>query len=175
VSVVSELNALRGARARATQSPVGRGDDRAALLFLAPWLVGLLFITVGPMVASAYLSFTEYSLLDPPRFIGLDNYAEMLHDPQLHNSLKVTFTYVLVSVPLQLAVALGLAILLDRGLRGLAFYRSLFYLPSLLGGSVAIAILWRQIFGVDGLAPAGPDRRADGVEPPLLEVLGLLR
>jgi multiple sugar transport system permease protein len=75
----------------------------------------------------------------------------MLTDERLHHALRVTFTYVLVSVPLQLAAALALAMLLDRGLRGLAFYRSAFYLPSLLGSSVAIAVLWRQIFGAEGL------------------------
>nr|WP_246211505.1 sugar ABC transporter permease [Phytoactinopolyspora alkaliphila] len=75
----------------------------------------------------------------------------MLGDARLHNSLRVTFTYVLVSVPLQLALALALALMLDRGVRGLALYRSVFYLPSLLGSSVAIAVLWRQIFGADGL------------------------
>ena len=75
----------------------------------------------------------------------------MFSDARLHNSLGVTFTYVLVGVPLQLAVALLIALVLDKGLRGLPFYRSVFYLPSLLGGSVAIAILWQQIFGTDGL------------------------
>jgi multiple sugar transport system permease protein len=75
----------------------------------------------------------------------------MFTDARLHNSLAVTFTYVLVGVPLQLAVALLIALVLDKGLRGLPFYRSVFYLPSLLGGSVAIAILWKQIFGTTGL------------------------
>ncbi|MDX3233975.1 hypothetical protein [Streptomyces sp. ME19-01-6] len=75
----------------------------------------------------------------------------MLHDERLHQSLQVTFTYVLVSVPLQLALALGLALLMDKGVRGLAFYRSIFYLPSLIGGSVAIAVLWRTVFGTTGL------------------------
>jgi len=120
-------------------------------VFLAPWFAGLFLITVGPMVASAYLSFTDYSLLTDPSWVGLENFARMLDDARLHNALRVTFTYVLTGVPLQLVVALGLAMLLDRGMRGLPFYRSVFYLPSLLGGSVAIAILWRQIFGVDGL------------------------
>ena len=72
-------------------------------------------------------------------------------DERLHNSLRVTFTYVFVSVPLQLAIALLLAVILDRGVRGMGFYRSVFYLPSLLGWSVAIAILWRQVFGTEGL------------------------
>src|SRR5690606_21271152 len=100
---------------------------------------------------SLVLSFTRYNLLSPPRFTGLANWARMWEDDRLHKALEVTFQYVFISVPLQLGVALLLAIVLDRGLRGLAFYRSAFYLPSLLGSSVAIAMLWRQIFGVDGL------------------------
>jgi multiple sugar transport system permease protein len=75
----------------------------------------------------------------------------MLGDDRLHNSLKVTFIYVFVSTPLQLIVALGIALLLNEGMKGLPFYRSVFYLPSMLGGSVAIAVLWRQMFEVDGL------------------------
>ncbi len=103
------------------------------------------------MLASLYLSFTKYNLLKPPQWLGLGNYTALLQDPVLRHSLRVTFTYVFVGVPLQLAVALGLALLLDRGLRGMAFYRSVFYLPSLLGGSVAVAILWRQVFGKNGI------------------------
>lgn len=122
-----------------------------AALFLAPWFLGLALITIGPMAASAYLSFTDFSLLEAPNWIGLENYTRMLDDARLHKSLVVTFTYVLTAVPLQLLLALALAMLLDRGMRGLAFYRSVFYLPSLLGGSVAIAILWLQVFGVNGL------------------------
>jgi multiple sugar transport system permease protein len=98
-----------------------------------------------------YLSFTDYNLIQVPQWIGLDNFVRMLSDQRLHNSLRVTFSYVLVSVPLQLALALLLAVVLDRGVRGMAFYRSVFYLPSLLGSSVAIAILWKQVFGTEGL------------------------
>ncbi|GAA4314919.1 hypothetical protein GCM10023178_24820 [Actinomadura luteofluorescens] len=104
------------------------------------------------MIASLYLSFTDYSLLSEAHWVGLKNYDTMFTaDDRFTNSLKVTTTYVVVSVPLQLAFALGLAMALDRGLRGLSFYRSVFYLPSLLGGSVAISILWRKIFGTDGI------------------------
>ncbi len=133
------------------RSPVAKREGRAAYLFLAPWFVGMAVITIGPILASLYLSFTDYSLLQPPEWLGLDNYQRMLDDERLHKALRVTFTYVLVSVPLQLAAALALALFLDRGVRGLAIYRSIYYLPSLLGGSVAIAILWRQIFGTEGL------------------------
>lgn len=132
-----------------------RREARTAYVFLAPWFVGLFLITIGPIVASLYLSFTDYSLLDEAKWVGLDNYTTMLsEDPRFWTSLKVTTIYVVVSVPMQLGFALGLALLLDRGLRGLAFYRSIYYLPSLLGGSVAIAILWRKIFGADGLVNA---------------------
>jgi multiple sugar transport system permease protein len=120
-------------------------------LFLGPWFIGLFLITAGPIVASGYLSFTDYSLIGAPEWTGLANYERMIDDTRFYQALKVTFIYVLVSVPLQLAFALLLAMVLDRGLRGLSLYRSVYYLPSLLGGSVAIAILWRQIFGADGL------------------------
>jgi len=129
-------------------------DNKAGYLFLLPWLIGLLVFTIGPIIASGYLSFTDYNLLQPPVFTGLDNFAQMLQDQRLWNSFRVTLVYVFVGVPLQLALALAVALLLDRGMRGLAFYRSIFYLPSLMGGSVAIAILWRQVFGKEGLVNA---------------------
>ncbi|MCD5316592.1 sugar ABC transporter permease [Kineosporia babensis] len=126
-------------------------DGRAAAVFLAPWVVGLVVITAGPMLMSLYLSFTDYNLLSNANFTGLENIQRMLDDDRLVKSLTVTMVYVFVSTPIQLAVALGLAVVLDRGLRGLALYRSIFYLPSLLGSSVAVAILWKRVFGVDGL------------------------
>ncbi|MDX2914599.1 sugar ABC transporter permease [Streptomyces griseiscabiei] len=149
MSSINELRRLRGSQ-RGT-----RQENKAAFFFLLPWFVGLFGITLGPMLASLYLSFTKYNLLQPPQFSGLDNWTRMLSDDRLHKSLQVTFTYVLVSVPLQLALALGLALLLDKGVRGLSFYRSVFYLPSLIGGSVAIAVLWRTIFGTSGLVNKG--------------------
>jgi multiple sugar transport system permease protein len=129
----------------------GRRGDRAAYAFLTPWFIGMAVFTIGPILASLYLSFTDYTLLSPPQWVGLDNFRRMFDDARLHKSLVVTFQYVFVSVPLQLSLALALAMLLNRGVRGLAFYRSVYYLPSLLAGSVSIAILWRQIFGGDGL------------------------
>ncbi len=169
MSALSELSTLRRKRPpgqkpdrRAGVGKASKQDNLAAYLFLTPWLLGLFVITVGPMVASLYLAFTDYNLIQAPEWIGLENFSRMLSDERLHNSLRVTFTYVLVSVPLQLAIALLLAVVLDRGVRGMAFYRSIFYLPSLLGSSVAIAILWKQVFGTEGLlnqllAPFGFD------------------
>ena len=155
MSALNELRALRtpkGAIKRRDASEFR--DNRAALLFLGPWVVGFLVITLGPVLVSLYLSFTDYNLLQNPNFTGLENAQRMVEDPRLHQSLGVTITYVLVSVPLQLMVALAIAVLLDRGLRGLSFYRSVLYLPSLLGGSVAIAVLWRLVFGSSGLVNA---------------------
>lgn len=131
-----------------------RRDSKAAAVFLAPWLLGLVGITIGPMIASLYLAFTDYNLLQDPNFVGLENIQRMLGDERLGKSLVATLTYVVVSVPVQLAVALGLALLLDRGIRGLPLYRSVLYLPSLLGASVAIAVLWRLVFGGEGLVNA---------------------
>ncbi|WP_436408498.1 carbohydrate ABC transporter permease [Agromyces chitinivorans] len=152
MSALGELRRMKGTGdGPAPATSRGRKQNRAAFLFLAPWFLGLFLITVGPMAASLVLSFTRYNLLSPPRFNGIDNIVRMFEDDRLHTSIEVTFSYVFISVPLQLALALLLAVVLDRGLRGLSFYRSAFYLPSLLGASVAIAMLWRQIFGVDGL------------------------
>ena len=156
MSVISELSNVRSTRARTPEEKAARRkeagrDNKAGYLFLLPWLVGLVVITIGPLLASLYLSFTDYSLITAPEWSGLDNYARMLEDPRLHNALKVTFIYVVVSVPLQLGLALAIALVLNEGMKGLPFYRSIFYLPSLLGGSVAIALLWRQLFGTEGL------------------------
>ncbi|MBO1906731.1 sugar ABC transporter permease [Microvirga sp. 3-52] len=120
--------------------------------FLAPWLIGFLGLTLGPTLASLYLSFTNFDLLQDPQFIGTANYQRIVtNDVKFWHSMQVTFTYVILAVPLKLAFALGLAMVLNRGIAGLPLYRALFYLPSLLGASVAIAVLWRQLFAKDGL------------------------
>ena len=129
-----------------------RAAGVAGYLFLLPWFLGLFGLVLGPMIASAYLSFTEYDLFTDAQWVGLSNYIEIFtEDEKFRQSTGVTLTYVLVSVPLRLVFALGLAILMNRAMRGMAFYRSVLYLPSLLGGSVGIAVLWRQIFGTQGL------------------------
>jgi len=157
VSGLGELRSLAVQARRGAGRVKERGpDNRAAFLFLLPWLIGIIVFSIGPILASLYLSFTSYNLLKsplkhPPAFTGFENYTKMFSDPAFWNSFRVTVTYVIVSVPIQLALALALALLLDRGVRGMGFYRSIFYLPSLLGGSVAVAILWRQVFGKDGI------------------------
>ncbi len=136
MSSIGELRTLARSRRSGPQAKTEHTehkDNRVAYLFLLPWLLGVVCITIGPMLASLYLSFTDYNLLQPPKLTGLENYTRMFGDHGFCTSLKVTLHYVFVSVPLQLVLALALAVLLDRGMRGLAFYRSVLYLPSLLG------------------------------------------
>ncbi|MCT8991310.1 sugar ABC transporter permease [Chelativorans sp. SCAU2101] len=121
-------------------------------MFLLPWFIGFFGLTAGPALVSLYLSFTSFDLLTAPRWIGLDNYIRIATaDPKFMASMRVTFFFVLVSVPLKLIFALAVAMALNRGIRGLPWYRAIFYLPSLLGASVAISVLWRQLFAGDGL------------------------
>jgi len=122
-----------------------------AYVFLTPWLLGLLIFTIIPIVMSLYFSFTQYDMMTPPKWIGLRNYIDMLSDTRLHTSLRVTFTYVLFTVPFQLAFALILASVLRKQNPGVRIYRAIYYLPSLFGGSVGVALLWRQIFNKEGI------------------------
>lgn len=139
-------------RPKAKAMKRARHPNRVAYLFLLPWLVGFFALTLGPLLASLYLAFTDYDLLSVPNWIGLQNFTEMFtRDYRYAESLKVTFTYVFVSVPLKLAFALFVAMILNRGLRGLGIYRALYYIPSLIGSSVAVAILWRYVFSGEGL------------------------
>ncbi|BCW17770.1 sugar ABC transporter permease [Pseudarthrobacter enclensis] len=139
-----------GPPGRRKQGSPRRRNQRSGYLFLLPWFLGMLF-TIVPFFASLYLAFTDYNLFTEPNFVGLANFQAMAEDPRLGQSLKVTFIYTFVSVPISLAVALLIALVLNRGLQGLAIYRSVYYLPSLLGGSVAIVMLWRYIFGNEGI------------------------
>jgi multiple sugar transport system permease protein len=113
------------------------------------------------MIYSLYLSFTEYNVLQPPEWIGWRNFfimfignGEYPRDGRFLNSLAVTFRYVFISVPLKLAFALFVALLMNQKLRLISFYRTIYYIPTLLGGSVAIAVLWRRLFAGDGVVNA---------------------
>ncbi|WP_255472420.1 carbohydrate ABC transporter permease [Quadrisphaera setariae] len=128
-----------------------RREALAAYAFLLPWFVGLLGLTIGPMLYSLYLSFTRYNLLSPPQWRGLANYRAMLTDPRLASSVEVTLLYVLLAVPGILVVSLAVAMVLAKGMRFLPLYRAAFYLPSLIGASVAVSFLWRQLFAGDGV------------------------
>jgi multiple sugar transport system permease protein len=111
------------------------------LLFLSPWLVGFVVLTAGPMLASLYLSFTEYDVLNPPRFVGIDNWIALFSDDRLIKSLWNTFFYTVLHVPLSMALALGLALLLNKVGRAAGFFRTVFYLPSVTP-AVAVGVLW---------------------------------
>jgi len=122
-------------------------------VLIAPWLFGFFFLYVIPMISSIYFSFTSYNLLSSPKFIGLDNYKRMFFDdPTFWKTLGVTFYYVFMLVPLRLAFALLVAMLLNSKRKGIGIYRAVFYIPSIVGGSVAVSIVWKQIFGNDGVA-----------------------
>ena len=121
-------------------------------LFIGPFIIGFLAFTVIPIFASLYFSFTSYNLFTEPEWIGFDNFTKMFtDDPRFLHSLKITFIYVFAGVPLRLAFALFVAMLLNTASRAVGLYRTLYYLPSLIGGSVAVAIMWRNIFGDEGI------------------------
>jgi oligogalacturonide transport system permease protein len=127
-------------------------NRRLGLLFVLPFLLGVLLFKLFPFVMSFALSFTQYDLMEPPVFVGLDNYKEMLSDdPLFRKSLGVTLLFTFLAVPLRVGFALFIAHVLNFKLRGINFFRSAFYLPSILGGSIAVAVLWRFIFARNGL------------------------
>lgn len=148
--------------------------NAVAYMFLLPWLIGFFILTLYPMLYSLYLGFTDYDFTKPDstQFIGLANYMKMFGsvfdaqaitaptgevmrvDPYYMKSLSVTFIYVFVSVPIKLAFALFVAMLMNQKLRFIPLYRAIYYIPTLLGGSVAVAVLWRKLFEKDGLLNA---------------------
>ena len=121
-----------------------------AFLFLAPWLIGIFVFTLWPFINSFITSLHQSNLFSST-FIGLDNYKELLGDWKFEKSFIVTIKFVLIAVPLRLAFALFIAVILNNKLRGTNFFRSAMYLPSLIGGSVAIAAMWTQLFGPRGV------------------------
>ncbi len=123
------------------RSKLARAEARAALGFISPWIVGFLVFTALPMIASLVLSFTDYDVLQPPEFTGLENYRELFEDPRLRLSLYNSFFYAALHVPLASAVALALALLLNRVARAAGFFRTVFYLPSVTP-AVAVGALW---------------------------------
>lgn len=136
---------------RTSRRSLASEQNRTAYTFLLPWFIGFFCLTAGPMLGSLYLSLTKYDLFTSPKWVGLDNYIRIFTDDEtFSSSLWLTFKYVLLSVPLKLTFALLVAMALNRGMRAIGIYRTVYYIPSLLGGSVAIAIVWRQIFDGNG-------------------------
>lgn len=121
-------------------------DTLTGYLFIAPWLLGLLFFTAGPMLASFYMSFTSWTMLSPPKWVGLGNYTTLATgDPLFYTSIYNTVYYVIFSVPLGMVVSLLLALLLNQKVKGISILRTIFYLPSVTN-LVAISVLWVWIF-----------------------------
>lgn len=114
-------------------------------IFLSPWLIGFLLFLVGPMIASIFLSMTEYKMISKPVWIGLANYERMISDPLVIHSMKVTIKYVVFAVPLGMITAMGVAVLLNQKIRASGIFRTVFYLPSVISG-VAIALVFAWIF-----------------------------
>ncbi|MEU4400256.1 carbohydrate ABC transporter permease [Micromonospora orduensis] len=136
---------------RRRRTPLARREARWAYLFLAPWIIGFLIFYAGPMVASLWLSFTEYDVINPPEYTGLDNYRELMSDPAVARSLGNTVYYTALHVPLVMIISLGLALLLKRVGRLQGFFRTVFYLP-VMTPAVAVGILFLLLLNTqDGL------------------------
>jgi len=131
-------------------------NNFAGYLFISPWLIGFMLFTFAPMVISAGLAFTDFDTLsNEGTFIGLDNFHRMFfEDVRYGRSVEATFKYVFLSIPLRLSVALLVAMLLNTDRFGVHLYRAAYYIPSMIGGSVAVAVMWKQLFGSEGLVNA---------------------
>ena len=137
------------------RSKMGQWIDResvAGYVFILPFIVGFCVFTVIPFFNSLYLAFTEYNILTPPRWVGLANFRRMFTGDRLFwQSFRVTFQFALVQVPVKLLVSLLVALALARKSRAIPLFRAAFYMPSLMGGSVAVALLWKQMFAYNGV------------------------
>lgn len=125
-------------------------NSKIGLVYILPWLIGMVFLTLYPFINALVISFTDYNLVRDPNFIGLANYTKLLTDEEFIGTLKATLKYTIFTVPLQLVFALFIAYILNFKLKGINFYRTAYYVPSLLGGNVAVAILWRFLFQQNG-------------------------
>ena len=122
------------------------------LLYISPWIIGTLFFTIYPFVATLGLSFTDFNFVTDANFVGFSNFVELFtRDRHFMNSLSATMRYALFTVPFQLAFALFIAMVLSMNIKGINFYRTAYYIPSILGGNIAIAILWGFLFQRYGL------------------------
>lgn len=131
-------------------NPVGVGKY-TGLLFIVPFILGFLLFTLYPFVSSFVLGLTDYNGISPPKFTGLDNYISIFRDKDFRNAFAVTMKYVLVLVPLKLIISLLVALVLNMEIRGIGIYRTIFYIPSILGSNLAIVIMWQFLFTGNGL------------------------
>lgn len=127
-------------------------NRKIGLAYLSPYIIGLIVFTAFPFVSSFLMSFTDYDLMTSPEFVGIENYRYMLtEDETFWKSMSVTFMYVFLTIPVKLAFALFIAFLLNFKLKAIGFFRTAYYIPSILGSSIAIAVLWRALFAIDGV------------------------
>jgi multiple sugar transport system permease protein len=124
---------------------MAKREERYFYLCISPWIAGFLIFTAGPIVASLFFSFCNYDVVTPPNWIGIQNYKRLISDPLFWQSLKVTSYFSLVSVPLGIILSLIIAILLNQNIKGLTWFRTIYYMPSVISG-VAVALLWMWIF-----------------------------
>jgi len=143
--VQAKSDRIGAARWRLLKMTNRQREALVGYLFLSPWLLGFLIFLVGPMVASIYLSLTEYKIIKAPVWIGLANYVRMFSDELFYHSMQVTVTYTALSVPLGIVAALGVAVLLNQRIVASGLFRTIFYLPSVISG-VAVAIVFAWIF-----------------------------
>lgn len=137
---------------RKSKTVITKKENRAGYFFILPFIIGFLLFTIIPVIASLYLSFTKYDILSSPKWIGLSNYIKMFTgDKVFWTSFRVTFFYALVSVPLKLLMSLLVAMLLVKPRAENGFFRAIYYIPSILGGSIAIAVVWIRLFATDGV------------------------
>jgi multiple sugar transport system permease protein len=128
-----------------------RAEIRAAYGFLSPWIIGFVLFTAAPMVISLYLSFTDYDQINAPRYVGSENYRQLIHDPKVALALRNTLVYAVMYVPVAMAVALALAIVLHRVGRAAGFFRTVFYLPVMTPTVAAAALFLLLLNGQKGL------------------------
>ena len=127
-------------------------DNVAGYVFILPFIIGVIAFTAIPFFTSLYLAFTDYNVLSAPKWVGLANFKEMFFEDDLFwTSFWVTFKFAFIQVPIKLTVALLVAMVLAKATKATSFYRAAFYIPSLMGGSVAIALLWKQLFSPRGV------------------------
>jgi multiple sugar transport system permease protein len=139
-------------------------EERAAYLFLLPWLLGLLIFLGLPVIASILLSLTEWNLLNPPQWVGLENYQKMFADRDFYHSMGVTLKYLVISVPIYLIAAMGLALLLNQKLKGIYIFRTVMFMPSVIAGT-AVAVMWSMLLNPD-LGVVNQILRAIGIANP---------
>lgn len=150
--IVKHLHNVKKDRRKTMENKKLRWKDLRGLFYISPWIIGFVSLQLYPFLSSLYFSFTRYSVLGKPEFIGLENYIRLFTiDPDFMKSIVVTFQYALISVPAKLMFALFIALVLNMKLKGINVCRTVYYIPSILGGSVAVSALWRLMFMSDGI------------------------